>query len=127
MVHGAARERRGGRGPKIGGRVRTDERLREELSYCAPRGIPHSIFTGRLVAPGEPQWLDEDVDLALEWQAEQTISHHCGQPLDESAGNAEGQYEIRTVRCWACYESEKAAAAFDGERYGLTFVPIRKG
>lgn len=34
-----------------------------------PLGIPYSTFTGRVVAPGEPQWTAQDQDLALSYLA----------------------------------------------------------
>jgi hypothetical protein len=37
------------------------------MDYCAPRGIPHSVFLGRVVGPGEPVWLGADRDKALWW------------------------------------------------------------
>jgi hypothetical protein len=50
-----------------------DNRLREELSYCVPLGIPHSVFTGRVVRPGvDPEWTEEDQDKVLAWNREQS-------------------------------------------------------
>ena len=86
---------------------------------------------GRVVEPGQPQWLPEDVDLALEWAAEQSVRHNgCGHPLDETtdiaADERQGRYKVRKLRCWACYETEKAAAeaaaSTTSDRYGLIFV-----
>lgn len=85
---------------------------------------------GRVVAPDQPQWLPEDVDLALEWAAEQSVHHpSCGHPLDETTditAERQGKYKVRKLRCWACYETEKAAAeaaaSTNSERYGLIFV-----
>lgn len=52
----------------VGGkRLETDPRLREELDYCVPNAIPHSVFLGRVVGPGDPMWLEDDQDKALEW------------------------------------------------------------
>jgi hypothetical protein len=42
-----------------GKRLRDDERLWEELSYCVPLGIPHTIFLG---------WDPDDQDKALAYQ-----------------------------------------------------------
>jgi hypothetical protein len=36
-------------------------------------GIPHSVFTGRVVQPGvDPEWTDEDQDKALAWNRVQS-------------------------------------------------------
>lgn len=49
------------------------------MSYCGPRGIPYSIFMGRPVRDGDPQWTDEDIDLALEWSDYQAeLCPGCG-------------------------------------------------
>ncbi len=44
---------------RLGGkRLETDARLGEELDYCVPRGIPHSVFLS---------WDEMDQDKAIEW------------------------------------------------------------
>lgn len=82
---------------------------------------------GRIVGPGEPQWLPDDVDLALEWQAEQAlICPGCGHPLDETtAADSEDAYDVREIRCWGCHPVQEAAHEFEGERHGLRFVAVR--
>jgi len=87
------------------------------LRYCAPRGIPLSVFLGRTVYPGEPQWLPDDVEAALEWQAEQArLCSGCGHSLDETMGpdqfdkwNAE-----KTGACDACRAIDRAARILAG-------------
>ena len=37
------------------------------MDYCGPRGIPHSVFLGRPVGPGEPTWTVDDRQKALWW------------------------------------------------------------
>lgn len=84
---------------------------------------------GRAVGPADPQWLPEDVDLALEWQAEQNmLCRGCGHPLDETTeADAEDAYDVHEVRCWGCAPAQQAAAEFDGEQHGLRFVTTRAG
>jgi len=49
------------------------------MNYVGPRGIPHSIFMGRVREPGEPEWLPEDRAKALEWLVfDQTRCSGCG-------------------------------------------------
>ena len=69
-----------------------------------PHGIPYSVFCGRVVAPGEPAWLAEDMELALAWQREKDLTcSGCGQPVDEStaAENARA-YQVNEGVCYAC-------------------------
>ncbi|ANZ17453.1 hypothetical protein O1L44_16280 [Streptomyces noursei] len=79
------------------------------MAYCAPRGIPYSVFMGRDVAPGEPAWTEEDTALAIEWQRIQdTTCAGCGQPLAECLTD-DGGYETAVVRCHGCKAKEKRA------------------
>lgn len=58
-----------------------------DLDYCAPRGIPLSVFRGRVVALGESQWSEDDWDAARQWQArENRRCQDCGQDLNETMG-----------------------------------------
>jgi hypothetical protein len=53
---------------------------------------------------GEPLWLPEDTELALEWQAERRGEcKGCGQPLVESTepGNAR-HYRAEELTCYGC-------------------------
>lgn len=93
-----------------------------------PRGIPHSVFMGRVVGPGEPMWLPEDADLALEWQAEQDITcKGCGQPVDESTATAsEGGYEGHAVVCFGCRELRQHASGFESDALAATKFYVTK-
>jgi predicted Fe-S protein YdhL (DUF1289 family) len=68
------------------------------------RAIPPSVFLGRVVAPGEPQWTDEDKLAALEWHARQKmLCPGCGRPRDESFDpSMEDHYEVTVLRCHSC-------------------------
>lgn len=55
----AAKDRR------LGKRLEADGLLREQLAYCVSAGIPHSVFLGRVVGPGDPLWLPDDTDKVL--------------------------------------------------------------
>lgn len=55
--------------PYLRDRFRLDHGFRSHVIYTAEHGIPYSIFQGRVVEPGEPEWLPDDrdvVDLYLE-------------------------------------------------------------
>lgn len=60
------------------------------LRFCAPRGIPLSVFLEqRPVYPGEPVWLEDDMLAALDWQAHQDQTcDGCGQNIDDTFGPA---------------------------------------
>jgi hypothetical protein len=75
---------------------------RRAMQYCGPRGIPLSVFLGRVVGPGDPQWLPEDVAAALKWQSEQDLlCPGCGQPRGESFDKS-SRYTVVSHRCEAC-------------------------
>jgi len=74
-----------------------------------------------------PQWTPEDVDLALEWQAEQAMLHRCGFPIDETSDpDNEQAFGAKSVYCDACHAIGKAIEAFKGDRHGHTWVAYRK-
>jgi len=62
------------------------------------------VFTGRVVGPGDPVWAEDDVDLALAWQAEQkAMCKGCGHHLDESTdGATRRQWEAQELICHGC-------------------------
>jgi hypothetical protein len=112
-------------------RVVHDRRLSDELDYCSPAGIPHSIFLGRpWPGPGEPLWTDEDRRKVLEWQADKR-SHcsSCGQRqsdwLDEDGKEPRGPpFDVVETRCGGCealgYHREDAKGSDDGAaRHGI--------
>lgn len=85
-----------------------------EVGYCAPRGIPLSIFRGRVPAPGEPHWLPLDRAAALAWhERELTRCPGCGLDQRETtdAGN-DDKYTAEGVRCHACKAKDQAARDF---------------
>ena len=86
------------------------------INYCAPRGIPLSVFLGRVVYPGDPQWTDDDRDAAFEWLVEQSKRcSDCGQPLDEcTAKDNSYAYHAEAVRCHACYAINVEASRLAG-------------
>jgi hypothetical protein len=98
------------------------------LAYCAPRGIPLSVFLGRTVYPGDPAWLEDDTLAALDWDAwERAKCPGCGQPRDESMAHEDDApaYEVEVLRCHACSAAAAESRAAGGDSPGL-FPLIRK-
>lgn len=69
-----------------------------------PLGIPHSEFSGRVIGPGEPRWLPEDIELALAWHREDAQTcKGCGQPWDEATDkNNARKYHAHETVCYGC-------------------------
>ncbi|MGA5629794.1 hypothetical protein ACPCTH_33500 [Streptomyces cellulosae] len=89
------------------------------MAYCAPHGIPYSVFMGRQVKPGQAEWTEEDTALAVEWQRMQDEKcRGCGQPVTESLDDA-GGYETELVRCFACQALEERRAELAKEERPL--------
>lgn len=62
-----------------------------------------SVFLGRVVAPGDPMWLEEDTEAALEWlRWQQRVCVGCSQPKDESFDPDGPSYNAEVLRCRAC-------------------------
>lgn len=100
------------------------------LDYCAPRGIPLSVFLGRIVYPGDPQWLEADTLAALEWETQQANRcSGCGQNLDESQKKDNAfVYQAAAVSCHGCQAILRASKPLDqdarfGTRYRFTRTP----
>jgi hypothetical protein len=71
------------------------------------------VFLGRVVAEGEPLWLDEDRYWALALaEVEADACPDCGQPWSEATARGnEGAYTADLVRCHACAISAKRVRA----------------
>ena len=95
--------------PKIGGRWCDSPSERAIREYACSRGIPRSVFLGRIVQPGEADWLEDDAKAALEWQEwHNGLCTGCG--VHRSDGmNPEHQFsfEATPYRCFPCQEREK--------------------
>lgn len=93
---------------------------RAALDYCAPRGIPLSVFLGRPVYPGNPQWLERDTQAAMWWQA--NVCTGCGQLLtetmvdfDESNPRREFEWQARGDWCHCCRAIHREALVMAGK------------
>ena len=79
-------------------RLKADGRLRQELAYCAPLGLPHSEFLS---------WNDDDQDKALAWVTDQAelCAGGCGtraSEWDPKQGGHRFAYITQTRRCPGC-------------------------
>jgi hypothetical protein len=74
-------------------------------------------------------WPDEDIDLALEWQAEQDAKcGGCGHPLDETTSSSY-RYEAAEVVCQACATQtwrKEAVAEEERDSAGLMVYALRR-
>ena len=90
------------------------------------------MFLGRVVAPGEPLWTDEDRGWAmalLEYEAD--ICSWCGQPRSQSmAAENEFRYESQALRCHGCKAVARGSEPFskpDSDTRGLMIAVKLKG
>lgn len=116
-------------GPKSGDAAwldnATERRIRE---YVCSRGIPRSVFLGRVVGEAtddwdaDPRtWLPEDTAAALAWQEwKDSLCSGCGHPRAETfaepppdwaqpAGRWEERYEAHAMQCDACAARDRKA------------------
>jgi hypothetical protein len=59
------------------------------------------VFTGRVVGPGDPAWLETDRGYALAWRADQASTCRCGTRPDEWAED-EHAYISNHTYCEGC-------------------------
>jgi hypothetical protein len=93
-----------------------------EIGYCAPRGIPVTVFRGRVVYPGQPQWTDDDRQAVYDWlEHEARTCTGCGQDLDESMRKENSfAYIAEGVRCHSCWAIAVASAEGEGGKAAKT-------
>lgn len=108
-----------------------DPSERLALDYCAPRGIPLSVFLGRVVYPGEPQWLPEDTTAALDWHIEQAgRCPGCGHNQATTTSKDPPDYDVEAVVCHACMARTREAQRMQGTRsedMGAIYFRVREG
>lgn len=91
--------------------------------------MPWSVLGGRVVAPGEPLWTQEDTDLALALtEIESVRCSGCGNDLTETLDDAdEFAWQAEAVRCHACAARDRAARkAEDMDTSGLRWLATRR-
>ena len=99
-------------GGDTGKRLRDDERLWEELSYCVPLGIPHSEFLN---------WDPDDQDKALAYVRDQgSRCGGCGTRKDDWEDDPDafvGWHE----RCPGCERLEQERANVEKDAKGIRY------
>lgn len=96
------------------------------LGYCAPLGIPLSVFNGRVVYPGDPQWLDEDRDAALGWHVEQVSRcPGCGHDQMVTTSNDPPDYTVESLLCHACDARQVEARRMSETRPDMSAIFFR--
>lgn len=97
--------------------LRVDSRLRLELEQARAYGKSHSVFTGRVVGPGEPEFLPEDTDGAIALaEEERDTCPSCGMQKAwcRDPVNQFGVFEPHQEFCWASYRlADFRKAKFD--------------
>lgn len=94
--------------------------------------MPHSVFTGRVVRDGAPQWTAADTALGVALRVLESVTcAGCGADRRESMdASAEFEWRAEAVRCHGCATRDRAAGAHSkagGELSGLNWVVNRKG
>lgn len=100
------------------------------LDYCAPVGIPLSVFNGRTVYPGDPMWLPEDRAAALDWHVENsTRCPGCGHSQAVTTSSEPPDYEVEAVVCHACMAKTREAQRMRetrGDDMGAIYFRVRE-
>ncbi len=91
------------------------------MSYCAPRGIPHSQFQ---------KWSELDQDKALSWLIhENSKCPGCGQFPSEWV-DEEGRIRIptpmvaRAIACYACATVQERQRGIDKNDMSSTYISL---
>jgi len=83
------------------------------LRFCAPRGIPLSVFLEqRVVYPGDPMWTEDDTQAVFDWQVHQNgLCDGCGQDTNDTFGpDHEEKWNAElSGHCDACRALHRAA------------------
>ena len=92
--------------------------------------MPPSVFRGRVVADGEPLWLDSDREEALALLAlEASECPGCGEPREVSmALESDGAYAAEVVKCHACAAMAQESRAYvrDNEHAAGVFTELTR-
>ena len=100
-------------GRTLGKRLRDDAKLRMELAYCVPLGIPHSVFLG---------WDPDDQDMALAYRRYESLVCSCGTRQEEWERDSDA-YIADVEVCPGCARIEQErgndVAKVKGARIGL--------
>jgi hypothetical protein len=97
------------------------------MAYCGPRGIPLSVFLGRVAAPDESEWLPEDREAALSWSAfEGRRCKHCGTHPDEWDDDKLA-YHAHLTECRGCRQLQRLSNTDDAKKGEGRFAVMSGG
>jgi hypothetical protein len=85
-------------------RLERDPRLRAEMDYCGPAGIPHSTFLGA----GIGLWDEHDRELALAWDLRRKATCRCNTRRDQWKDDPQA-FDVDAFDCPGCYALSRAA------------------
>lgn len=97
-------------------RLRYDQTFANEVAYCEDKGIPHSVFLGRVVGPDDPYWLPEDRAKIIAWRLEKAEKcTRCGTADWEWDADPDA-YTPVAQRCMGCHKINVASEEFSRDR-----------
>lgn len=98
------------------------------MEYCFDKGIPHSVFLGREISPGDSYWLESDQDKVLAYAAYKSeICPRCGTRESDWVGEdgkllANPPFYFDTIQCHGCVDKEQAMSEVPSSRVGVSPV-----
>lgn len=88
------------------------------MAYCGPRGIPLSVFLGRVVGPADPAWLASDRDAVLSWTSyEGRRCKNCGTHPEEWAEDRYA-FHAHLAQCKGCQHQQRLTESRDAREAG---------
>lgn len=89
------------------------------IAYCADKGIPPSVFLGRVVAPTDPLWTEDDQDEVLGFLREKaTCCPQCGTHPDAWKNDPDA-FVAELERCPGCERLGQARASVPEGELGV--------
>lgn len=110
--------------PYLRDRFTKDPTFRSLVEYTVSHAIPYSVFLGRVVKAGEPEWLPEDRDIVALWYDQSQSRYWCGHWEWEDREGFEPGYLVCAI-CEQMGPYEEKIRRQNQERqtdqHGLTF------
>ena len=103
------------------GRLRSDAAFRNRVRAASELTVPLSVFLGRTVAAGDPEWTPHDRHVAEAWVVHRESLHTCGVPVDVAFdvdqayvcdsrdGTKQPRWTARVDTCHPCAALDSAA------------------
>lgn len=91
--------------------------------------MPPSVLGGRIVAPGDPLWTQDDTDIAVALTAIEADRCDCGHPRSESMDpELEFDWVTEPIRCHACASRDRTARSRpdNWDDAGIRWVTTRR-